>query len=183
MRRTASHLYRAAAAADLGVEVCEIQQRRGSDVRRTAPEPAIPPWVDRCIIAKVPERRLRCQLHQRRRRRPASARWTRHGNFMNPHRIITLLTSHLAGDKEYAVASCLPSCVGPYFSSPVQARKSMELTSTGGADGGYAEMEKGRRHVLGGEEVPAASASQPRHGHDDLLMALLLCARRWRSAA
>ena len=66
-----------------------------------------------------------------------------HGNFVNPHRIITLLTSHLAEDK-----GLTGRVVSTITASAMLARQckrlGLELTSTPvGFKWIYAEMEKG----------------------------------------
>ena len=81
---------------DLGVEVCEINNAEDPTFDGLHPEP-IPPWVDRCI-AKVPELGFDAGfINDGDADRIGAV--DEHGNFVNPHRIITLLVSHLAEDK------------------------------------------------------------------------------------
>ena len=81
---------------DLGVEVCEINNAEDPTFDGLHPEP-IPPWVDRCI-AKVPELGYDAGfINDGDADRIGAV--DEHGNFVNPHRIITLLVSHLAEDK------------------------------------------------------------------------------------
>ena len=79
----------------LGVEVCEINNAEDPTFDGLHPEP-IPPWVDRCI-AKVPELGYDAGfINDGDADRIGAV--DEHGNFVNPHRIITLLVSHLAED-------------------------------------------------------------------------------------
>ncbi len=97
-----------------------------------------------------------------------------HGNFVNPHRIITLLTSHLAEDK-----GLTGRVVSTITASAMLARQckrlGLELTSTPvGFKWIYAEMEKGDV-MLGGEESGGIGIPTHVMERDGLLMALLLC--------
>ena len=97
-----------------------------------------------------------------------------HGNFVNPHRIITLLTSHLAEDKGRT-----GRVVSTITASAMLARQckrlGLELTSTPvGFKWIYAEMEKGDV-MLGGEESGGIGIPSHVMERDGLLMALLLC--------
>ena len=92
----AGRIYLATLLRDLGVEVCEINNAEDPTFDGLHPEP-IPPWVDRCI-AKVPELGYDAGfINDGDAYRIGAV--DEHGNFVNPHRIITLLTSHLAEDK------------------------------------------------------------------------------------
>ena len=97
-----------------------------------------------------------------------------HGTFVNPHRIITLLVSHLAEDKGQH-----GRVVSTITASAMLARQckrlGLELTSTPvGFKWIYAEMEKGDV-MLGGEESGGIGIPSHVMERDGLLMALLLC--------
>ncbi len=144
----AGRIYLAQLLRDLGVEVCEINNAEDPTFDGLHPEP-IPPWVDRCI-AKVPELGYDAGFINDGDADRIGAVDER-GNFVNPHRIITLLTSHLAEDK-----GLTGRVVSTITASAMLARQckrlGLELTSTPvGFKWIYAEMEKGDV-MLGGEE-------------------------------
>ena len=131
----------------------------------------IPPWVDRCI-AKVPELGYDAGfINDGDADRIGAV--DEHGNFVNPHRIITLLVSHLAEDKGQH-----GRVVSTITASAMLARQckrlGLELTSTPvGFKWIYAEMEKGDV-MLGGEESGGIGIPTHVMERDGLLMALLL---------
>ena len=97
-----------------------------------------------------------------------------HGNFVNPHRIITLIVSHLAEDKGLS-----GRVVSTITASAMLARQckrlGLELVSTPvGFKWIYAEMEKGGV-MVGGEESGGIGIPGHVMERDGLLMALLLC--------
>ena len=155
---------------DLGVEVCEINNAEDPTFDGLHPEP-IPPWVDRCI-AKVPELGYDAGfINDGDADRIGAV--DEHGNFVNPHRIITLLVSHLAEDKGQH-----GRVVSTITASAMLARQckrlGLELTSTPvGFKWIYAEMEKGDV-MLGGEESGGIGIPTHVMERDGLLMALLL---------
>ena len=155
---------------DLGVEVCEINNAEDPTFDGLHPEP-IPPWVDRCI-AKVPELGYDAGfINDGDADRIGAVE--EHGNFVNPHRIITLLVSHLAEDKGQH-----GRVVSTITASAMLARQckrlGLELTSTPvGFKWIYAEMEKGDV-MLGGEESGGIGIPTHVMERDGLLMALLL---------
>ena len=158
------------AAARPGRGGVRDQQRRGPTFDGLHPEP-IPPWVDRCI-AKVPELGFDAGfINDGDADRIGAV--DEHGNFVNPHRIITLLVSHLAEDKGQH-----GRVVSTITASAMLARQckrlGLELTSTPvGFKWIYAEMEKGDV-MLGGEESGGIGIPSHVMERDGLLMALLL---------
>ena len=167
----AGRIYLAQLLRDLGVEVCEVNNAEDPTFDGLHPEP-IPPWVDRCI-AKVPELGFDAGfINDGDADRIGAV--DEHGNFVNPHRIITLLTSHLAEDK-----GLTGRVVSTITASAMLARQckrlGLELTSTPvGFKWIYAEMEKGDV-MLGGEESGGIGIPSHVMERDGLLMALLLC--------
>ena len=156
---------------DMGVEVCEINDAADPTFDGLHPEP-IPPWVDRGL-AKVSELGYDAVFINDGDADRIGA-GDEHGNFVNPHRIITLLTSHLAEDK-----GLTGRVVSTITASAMLARQckrlGLELTSTPvGFKWIYAEMEKGDV-MLGGEESGGIGIPSHVMERDGLLMALLLC--------
>lgn len=156
---------------DLGVEVCEINNDEDPTFDGLHPEP-IQPWVDRCL-AKVKELGYDAGFINDGDADRISA-VDEHGNFVNPHRIITLLVSHLAEDKGES-----GRVVSTVTASAMLARQckrlGLELTSTPvGFKWIYAEMEKGDV-MVGGEESGGIGIPSHVMERDGLLMALLLC--------
>lgn len=88
--------YLAGILRDMGVEVCEINNDEDPTFDGLHPEP-IQPWVDRCL-AKVKELGYDAGFINDGDADRISA-VDEHGNFVNPHRILKLLVSHLAEDK------------------------------------------------------------------------------------
>ena len=156
---------------DLGVEVCEINNDADPTFDGLHPEP-IPPWVDRCI-AKVPELGYDAGfINDGDADRIGAV--DEHGNFVNPHRIIALIVSHLAEDKGLS-----GRVVSTITASAMLARQckrlGLALTSTPvGFKWIYAEMEKGDV-MVGGEESGGIGIPSHVMERDGLLMALLLC--------
>ena len=155
---------------DMGVEVCEINDAADPTFDGLHPEP-IPPWVDRGL-AKVSELGYDAVfINDGDADRIGAV--DEHGNFVNPHRIITLLVSHLAEDKGQH-----GRVVSTITASAMLARQckrlGLELTSTPvGFKWIYAEMEKGDV-MLGGEESGGIGIPTHVMERDGLLMALLL---------
>lgn len=161
----------AALLRDLGVEVCEINNAEDPTFDGLHPEP-IPPWVDRCM-AKVPELGYDAGFINDGDADRIGAVDER-GSFVNPHRIITLLTSHLAEGKGLS-----GRVVSTITASAMLARQckrlGLELVSTPvGFKWIYAEMVKGGV-MLGGEESGGIGIPTHVMERDGLLMALLLC--------
>lgn len=155
---------------DLGVEVVEINNAEDPTFDGLHPEP-IPPWVDRGM-AKVTELGFdACFINDGDADRIGAV--DEHGNFVNPHRIITLLVSHLAEDKGET-----GTVVSTITASALLARQckrlGLELISTPvGFKWIYAEMEKGGV-MIGGEESGGIGIPSHVMERDGLLMALLL---------
>lgn len=167
----AGRIYLATLLRDLGVEVCEINNAEDPSFDGLHPEP-IPPWVNRCL-AKVPELGFDAGfINDGDADRIGAV--DEHGNFVNPHRIITLITAHLAEDKGRT-----GRVVSTVTASAMLARQckrlGLELTSTPvGFKWIYAEMQKGDV-MLGGEESGGIGIPSHVMERDGLLMALLLC--------
>lgn len=167
----AGRVYLATLLRELGVEVCEINNAEDPTFDGLHPEP-IPPWVDRCL-AKVPELGFDAGfINDGDADRIGAV--DEQGDFVNPHRIITLLTAHLAEDKGLS-----GRVVSTITASAMLARQckrlGLELTSTPvGFKWIYAEMEKGDV-MFGGEESGGIGIPSHVMERDGLLMALLLC--------
>lgn len=155
---------------DLGVEVVEINNADDPTFDGLHPEP-IPPWVDRGM-AKVTELGFdACFINDGDADRIGAV--DEHGNFVNPHRIITLIVSHLAEDKGQT-----GTVVSTITASAMLARQckrlGLELISTPvGFKWIYAEMERGGV-MIGGEESGGIGIPSHVMERDGLLMALLL---------
>jgi len=166
----AGRKYLAQILRDLGVEVVEINSDEDPTFDGLHPEP-IPPWIDRgaekikeigydaCFITDGDADRIGAIDEK--------------GNFVNPHRIITLLISHLAEDKKLT-----GKVVTTITSSALLARQckrlGLELISTPvGFKWIYGEMEKGNV-MIGGEESGGIGLPDHVMERDGLLMALLL---------
>lgn len=154
----------------MGVEVCEINNAEDPTFDGLHPEP-IPPWVDRCI-AKVPELGFDAGfINDGDADRIGAV--DEHGNFVNPHRIITLLVSHLAEDKGQT-GRVVSTVTASAMLDRQCKRLGLQLTSTPvGFKWIYAEMEKGDV-MLGGEESGGIGIPTHVMERDGLLMALLL---------
>lgn len=166
----AGRKYLAGLLEDLGVEVVEINNAEDPTFDGLHPEP-IPPWVDRGM-AKVTELGYdACFINDGDADRIGAV--DEQGNFVNPHRIIALLVSHLAEDKGET-----GKVVSTVTSSAMLARQckrlGLELVSTPvGFKWIYAEMEKGGV-MIGGEESGGIGIPTHVMERDGLLMALLL---------
>ena len=163
--------YLAGILRDMGVEVCEINNDEDPTFDGLHPEP-IQPWVDRCL-AKVKELGYDAGFINDGDADRISA-VDEHGNFVNPHRILTLLVSHLAEDKGQH-----GRVVSTITASALLARQckrlGLTLTSTPvGFKWIYAEMEQGDV-MIGGEESGGIGIPTHVMERDGLLMALLLC--------
>lgn len=166
----AGRKYLAELLRDLGVEVCEIDNDEDPTFDGLHPEP-IPPWVNRCM-AKVPELGYDAGfINDGDADRIGAV--DEHGNFVNPHRIIALLTSHLAEDKGQH-GRVVSTITASAMLSRQCKRLGLVLTSTPvGFKWIYEEMEKGDV-MLGGEESGGIGIPTHVMERDGLLMALLL---------
>lgn len=155
---------------DIGVEVVEINNAADPTFDGLHPEP-IPPWVDRGM-AKVTELGYdACFINDGDADRIGAV--DEHGNFVNPHRIITLLVSHLAEDKG-ETGRVVSTITASALLTRECKRLGLELVSTPvGFKWIYAEMEKGGV-MIGGEESGGIGLPSHVMERDGLLMALLL---------
>ena len=156
----AGRIYLAQLLRDLGVEVCEINNAEDPTFDGLHPEP-IPPWVDRCI-AKVPELGYDAGFINDGDADRIGAVDER-GNFVNPHRIITLLTSHLAEDK-----GLTGRVVSTITASAMLARQCKRFGPGADQHAGGLQVDlrrdgEGRRHA-GRRGVRRHRHPQPRHG-------------------
>ncbi|MEG0072046.1 MAG: phosphoglucosamine mutase [Raoultibacter sp.] len=162
--------YLADLLCDMGVEVCEINNAADPTFDGLHPEP-IPPWIDRGLAKVVELGYDACFINDGDADRIGAA--DEHGNFVNPHRIITLLVAHLVEDK-----GLRGRVVSTITASAMLARQckrlGLELTSTPvGFKWIYAEMGKGDV-MIGGEESGGIGIPSHVMERDGLLMALLL---------
>ncbi len=167
----AGRFYLAGLLRDLGVEVCEINNGEDPTFDGLHPEP-IPPWIDRCI-AKVPELGFDAGFITDGDADRIGA-VDEQGNFVNPHRIITLITSHLAEDKGLK-GRVVSTATSTAMLARLCKRLGLELTTTPvGFKWIYAEMGKGDV-MIGGEESGGIGIPSHVMERDGLLMALLMC--------
>ena len=165
----AGRLYLAGLLRDMGVEVCEIDNAEDPTFDGLHPEP-IQPWVDRGL-AKVKELGYDA-LFVNDGDADRIAAGDSQGNFVNPHRIITLLTKHMVerGETGRVVSTVTASAM----LDRMCRKLGLELVSTPvGFKWIYAEMEKGGV-MIGGEESGGIGLPGHVKERDGLLMALLL---------
>ncbi|MCI8424077.1 MAG: phosphoglucosamine mutase [Adlercreutzia sp.] len=165
----AGRLYLAGLLRDMGVEVCEIDNAEDPTFDGLHPEP-IQPWVDRGL-AKVKELGYDALFVNDGDADRIAAGDSR-GNFVNPHRIITLLTQHMVerGETGRVVSTVTASAM----LDRMCRKLGLELVSTPvGFKWIYAEMEKGGV-MIGGEESGGIGLPNHVKERDGLLMALLL---------
>lgn len=165
----AGRLYLAGLLRDMGVEVCEIDNAEDPTFDGLHPEP-IQPWVDRGL-AKVKELGYDA-LFVNDGDADRIAAGDSQGNFVNPHRIITLLTRHMVerGETGRVVSTVTASAM----LDRMCRKLGLELVSTPvGFKWIYAEMEKGGV-MIGGEESGGIGLPGHVKERDGLLMALLL---------
>lgn len=165
----AGRLYLAGLLRDMGVEVCEIDNAEDPTFDGLHPEP-IQPWVDRGL-AKVKELGYDALFVNDGDADRIAAGDSR-GNFVNPHRIITLLTKHMVerGETGRVVSTVTASAM----LDRMCRKLGLELVSTPvGFKWIYAEMEKGGV-MIGGEESGGIGLPGHVKERDGLLMALLL---------
>ncbi len=165
----AGRLYLAGLLRDMGVEVCEIDNVEDPTFDGLHPEP-IQPWVDRGL-AKVKELGYDALFVNDGDADRIAAGDSR-GNFVNPHRIITLLTQHMVerGETGRVVSTVTASAM----LDRMCRKLGLELVSTPvGFKWIYAEMEKGGV-MIGGEESGGIGLPNHVKERDGLLMALLL---------
>lgn len=163
--------YLAGLLRSFGVEVCEIHQSADPTFEGLHPEP-IPPWINGCL-QEVPKQGFDAGFITDGDADRIGAVDER-GNFVNPHRIMALITAHLCEDK-----GMTGRVVSTVTSSALLARQCKRLglpltTTPVGFKWIYAEMEKGDV-LFGGEESGGMGIPSHVMERDGLLMALLLC--------
>ena len=155
---------------DMGVEVCEINDAADPTFDGLHPEP-IPPWVD-CGLAKVSELGYDAVFINDGDADRIGA-GDEHGNFVNPHRIITLLVQHMVEDRHES-GRVVSTITASALLDRMCRRLGLELVSTPvGFKWIYGEMEKGGV-MIGGEESGGIGLPGHVKERDGLLMALLL---------
>ena len=155
---------------DMGVEVCEINDAADPTFDGLHPEP-IPPWVDRGL-AKVSELGYDAVFINDGDADRIGA-GDEHGNFVNPHRIITQLVQHLVEDRHES-GRVVSTITASALLDRMCRRLGLELVSTPvGFKWIYGEMEKGGV-MIGGEESGGIGLPGHVKERDGLLMALLL---------
>ena len=154
---------------DMGVEVVEIHNAEDPTFAGLHPEP-IQPWVDEGL-AKVGELGYDALFINDGDADRIAAGDSR-GNYVNAHRIITLLTSHMVdrGETGRVVSTVTASAM----LDRMCRKLGLELVSTPvGFKWIYGEMEKGDV-MIGGEESGGIGLPDHVKERDGLLMALLL---------
>lgn len=162
--------YLAGLLRDMGVEVCEINNACDPTFDGLHPEP-IPPWVNRGL-EKVQELGFDAVFINDGDADRISA-GDEHGNFVNPHRVITLLVQHMVEDR-HETGRVVSTITASAMLDRMCRRLGLELVSTPvGFKWIYGEMEKGGV-VIGGEESGGIGLPGHVKERDGLLMALLL---------
>ena len=154
---------------DMGVEVVEIHNAEDPTFAGLHPEP-IQPWVDEGL-AKVGELGYEARFINDGDADRIAAGDSR-GNYVNAHRIITLLTKHMVdrGETGRVVSTVTASAM----LDRMCRKLGLELVSTPvGFKWIYGEMEKGDV-MIGGEESGGIGLPDHVKERDGLLMALLL---------
>ena len=156
---------------ELGVTVAEIHNDADPTFDGLHPEP-IQPWIDACI-AEVPALGYDAGfINDGDADRIGAV--DEHGNFVNPHRIITLVTEHLAEDKGMT-GRVVSTVTASALLKRLCDELGLEFTSTPvGFKWIYGEMQKGDV-LLGGEESGGIGIPGHVMERDGLLMALMLC--------
>jgi phosphomannomutase len=161
--------YLAQVLTDLGVEVVEINNACDPTFDGLHPEP-IPPWVDRGL-AKVKELGYDALFINDGDADRIGAGDSR-GNFVNPHRIITLVTQHMVARGE--TGRVVSTITASALLDRACRKLGLELISTPvGFKWIYGEMERGGV-MIGGEESGGIGLPGHVKERDGLLMALLL---------
>ncbi len=161
--------YLAGLLRDMGVKVTEINNACDPTFDGLHPEP-IPPWVDRGLAKVAEEKADALFINDGDADRIGAG--DSEGNFVNPHRIITLVTKHMhdRGEEGRVVSTVTASALLERLCRNL----GLEFVSTPvGFKWIYGEMEKGGV-MIGGEE--SGDIGLPGHvkERDGLLMALLL---------
>ena len=161
--------YLATLLRDMGVDVTEINNACDPTFDGLHPEP-IPPWVDRGLAkaAEVKADALFINDGDADRIGAGDAE----GNFVNPHRIITLVTKHMAN--RGATGRVVSTVTASALLERLCRNLGLEFVSTPvGFKWIYGEMEKGGV-MIGGEESGGIGLPGHVKERDGLLMALLL---------
>jgi len=166
----AGQTYLAETLRSLGVDVLEVHGERNPGFGGLHPEP-IPPWIDSTRELVKAEGRDAAFVTDGDADRIGAV--DRHGNFVNPHRIIGLVAGHLVQDKGLTgrVVKTLSTSV---LVDRYAATLGLEVTTTPiGFKWIYNEMIKGDV-LLGGEESGGIGIPSHVRERDGLLMALML---------
>ncbi|WP_251213175.1 phosphoglucosamine mutase [Adlercreutzia murintestinalis] len=154
---------------DMGVDVVEINNACDPTFDGLHPEP-IPPWVDRGL-AKVRELGYDALFINDGDADRIGA-GDRQGNFVNPHRIIALITQHMVD--RGASGRVVSTITASALLDRLCRKLGLELVSTPvGFKWIYGEMERGGV-MVGGEESGGIGLPEHVKERDGLLMALLL---------
>ena len=153
----------------MGVEVTEINNACDPTFDGLHPEP-IPPWVDRGLAKVAEEKADALFINDGDADRIGAG--DSQGNFVNPHRIITLVTKHMhdRGETGRVVSTVTASAL----LERLCRKLGLEFVSTPvGFKWIYGEMSKGGV-MVGGEESGGIGLPGHVKERDGLLMALLL---------
>ncbi len=153
----------------MGVEVMEINNACDPTFDGLHPEP-IPPWVDRGLAKVAEEKADALFINDGDADRIGAG--DSQGNFVNPHRIITLVTKHMhdRGETGRVVSTVTASAL----LERLCRKLGLEFVSTPvGFKWIYGEMSKGGV-MVGGEESGGIGLPGHVKERDGLLMALLL---------
>ncbi len=155
----------------MGVTVCEIHNDEDPTFQGLHPEP-ISPWIDEGL-ATVPELGYDAVfINDGDADRIAAGDAA--GNYVNPHRIITLITEHLVKDKGQT-GRVVSTVTASAMLQRLCDQLGLEFVATPvGFKWIYGEMEKGGV-LVGGEESGGIGIPDHVKERDGLLMALLLC--------
>ncbi len=166
----AGRLHLAQLLRSMNVEVVEIHNAADPTFEGLHPEP-VPPWVDEGL-AKVRELGYDA-LFINDGDADRIGGGDSQGNFVNPHRIITLITEHMVRDRG-ETGRVVSTVTASAMLDRMCRRLGLELVSTPvGFKWIYGEMAKGGV-LLGGEESGGIGLPGHVKERDGLLMALLL---------
>lgn len=161
--------YLAALLRDMGVDVTEINNACDPTFDGLHPEP-IPPWVDRGLAKAAELKADALFINDGDADRIGAG--DSEGNFVNPHRIITLITQHM--HDRGATGRVVSTVTASALLERLCRKLGLEFVSTPvGFKWIYGEMEKGGV-MVGGEESGGIGLPEHVKERDGLLMALLL---------
>jgi alpha-D-glucose phosphate-specific phosphoglucomutase len=166
----AGQTYLAETLRSLGVDVLEVHGERNPGFSGLHPEP-IPPWIDSTRDLVRAENRDAAFVTDGDADRIGAV--DRHGDFVNPHRIIGLVAQHLVQDKGLSgrIVKTLSTSV---LVDRLAAVLGLEVTTTPiGFKWIYGEMVKGDV-LVGGEESGGIGIPTHVRERDGLLMSLML---------